>query len=410
MNIFYNDSFRKDKKSLTSDRINNIIFSPTMKIASKAIIMKSEGIDVVDFSVGEPDFPTPQHIKEAAKKGIDNNFTKYTTNEGMADLRKAIIGKLKRENDLNYELNEIMVSNGAKQAIFNVIMAVVNEGDEVIIPAPYYVSYPEMVKIAGGKPVILDTEETNGFKVTPGQLSSTITDKTKALILCNPSNPTGIFYTESELKTLSETVLAKRDILIISDEVYEKLIYDDQKFVSLAAVYPKDRAVVINGVSKAYAMTGWRIGYAAAVKEIIAGACKMQSHSTSGASSVSQYASIAALNGPQEQIKMMVTEFEKRRNYVWESLIAIPGIKCIKPEGAFYIFPDVTEFYGRKYGERVINNSYDLAYYLLEEAKVTVVPGEAFGSGANIRISYSTSMENIKEGISRIQAALAKLK
>lgn len=382
-----------------------------MQVAAKAILMRAEGEDLVDFSVGEPDFPTPDHIKEAARIGIENNFTKYTVNEGMIELRIAIAEKLKRENNLDYDPKEIMVSNGAKQALFNVVMTLVDEADEVLIPAPYYVSYPEMVKIAGGKPVIIETRPEDDFKLTPGALIKAINKNTKALILCTPSNPTGLVYTEEELKALGE-VIEGANIFVISDEVYEKLVYDDIRFASMAALSPrmKELTAVVNGLSKSYAMTGWRIGYAACRKEVIAGASKIQSHSTSGASSVSQYAGIAALSGPQETIHNMVSEFRKRRDYIYEKLSSQSAIKCTRPRGAFYIFPDISSYFGKRFKDRVIWNSGDMALYILEEAKVAVVPGLAFGADNHIRISYSTSMENIAKGVERIVAALEKLK
>lgn len=382
-----------------------------MKVAAKAIQLKAEGADLVDFSVGEPDFPTPEHIKEAARIGIDNNFTKYTVNEGMLELRIAIAEKLKRENNLEYDPKEILVSNGAKQALFNVVMTLVEEGDEVLIPAPYYVSYPEMVKIAGGKPVTVQTKAEDGFKLMPDALLDAINEKTKALILCSPSNPTGLVYTEKELEALGE-VIKEKNIFVISDEVYEKLIYDDIPFASMASVSPelKSLTAVVNGLSKSYAMTGWRIGYAACRREIITGASKIQSHSTSGASSVSQYAGITALSGPQDTIKVMNKEFKRRRDYIYEKLISVPGVKSTRPSGAFYIFPDLSSFYGKSFNGHTVNSSSDMALYILEEAKVAVVPGIAFGSDDHIRISYSTSMENIVEGVDRIISALGKLK
>ena len=396
---------------MISERIKNIAASPTMKVAAKAILMKAEGVDLVDFSVGEPDFPTPQHIKEAAKIGIENNFTKYTVNEGMIELRIAIAEKLKRENNLGYDPKEILVSNGAKQALFNVVMTIVENGDEVLIPAPYYVSYPEMVKIAGGTPVIIETKAEDGFKLKPEALRRAICPNTKALILCSPSNPTGLVYTESELRSLGE-VIEENNIFVISDEVYEKLIYDEMPFTSMASLSPelKSLTAVVNGLSKSYAMTGWRIGYAAAQGEIIKGASKIQSHSTSGASSVSQYAGIAALTGPQDEIRIMNSEFKKRRDCIYEMLTSVSGIKSTKPEGAFYIFPDLSHFYGKEYNQRKVNNSSEMALYILEEALVAVVPGIAFGADRHIRISYSTSMENIVEGVERIISALGKLK
>ncbi|MDP4172736.1 MAG: pyridoxal phosphate-dependent aminotransferase [Bacteroidota bacterium] len=395
---------------LIANRINELTASVTMKIAGKALTMKASGVDIIDFSVGEPDFPTPSRIKKAALKAIDENFTKYTFNSGMLELRDAISKKFLRDNNLEYDTDEIIVSNGAKQALFNVVMSVVNPGDEVIIPGPYYVSYPEMVKLAGGKPVIVNTKEKNGFKLTPEELKDAITSSTKALIVCTPSNPTGLVYTEDEIKALV-SVIEKEKIFVISDEVYEKLIYDNLTFASFADAGKniKDRIAVINGVSKAYAMTGWRIGYAAANKEIIKSASKIQSHNTSGASSISQYASLEALSGPQNEVIIMRDEFEKRRDYIYQKAITL-FTDCVKPQGAFYIFPNISSFIGKKLNNRQILTSADLAELLLDEAKVALVPGEAFGSDKHIRISYSTSMENIVEGMNRIQSALEKIK
>lgn len=396
---------------MIAKRINEITSSVTMKIAGKALTMKANGEDIVDFSVGEPDFPTPQRIKNAAIKAIENNFTRYTVNDGMIELRQAIAEKFLRDNGLKYSTKEIIVANGAKQALFNIVMAVVDSGDEVIIPGPYYVSYPEMVKLAGGKPVFIETKEENGFKMTPEELKGAITPKTKAIIVCTPSNPTGLVYHTNEIKALAE-VIENAGIFVISDEVYEKLTYDSINFSSFASAGEeiKKRSAIINGVSKAYAMTGWRIGYVAAPEEIIRSASKIQSHNTSGASSISQHASLEALTGPQDDVEKMVREFEKRRNFIFEKITEIPDIQCVKPQGAFYVFPNVTSYLGKGLNGRTISNSVEFADFLLEEAKVALVPGEAFGSGSHIRISYSTSMANIEEGLNRIKNALAKLK
>lgn len=381
-----------------------------MKIAARAKMMLAEGIDIVDLSVGEPDFPTPDNIKEAAKKAIDINYTKYTLNSGSVELRKAIATKLKNDNNLNYDISEIIVSNGAKQAIYNAILSIVDEGDEVIIPAPYYVSYPEMVNLAKGVPIFVDTKEENGFKLTPEELNNAISANTKVFILCNPSNPTGAAYTEKELRVLVE-VIEDKEIFVLTDEIYEKLVYDDFKFVSFASLSEKikEKTIVINGVSKAYSMTGWRIGYAAGPKEIIEGCGKIQSHSTSGASSISQYASTAALLGTYKETDKMVKEFKKRRDYVLSRLHQIPNVSCHTPEGAFYVFPNISAYFGMEYKDTYIRNSYGLAYFILKEANVAVVPGEAFGADNYIRISYSTSIENLVKGMDRISEALSKL-
>jgi len=389
----------------------NINISPTIKIAARAIMMKRDNIDVVDLSVGEPDFPTPQHIKDAAKTAIDNNLTKYTLNQGLYELREAIAKRIMADQHLEYTSEEIIVSNGAKQSILNVIMAIVDRDESVIIPAPYWVSYPEMVRLAGGQPVIVNTREENGFKLTPDQLHDAISQKTRAMILCNPSNPTGMVYSRAELQALAE-VIEQKKILVIADEIYEKLTYGDLTLCSCAAINHtmKQRTIVVNGVSKAYAMTGWRIGYAAGDRKIIESANIIQSHSTSSAPTISQYASLAAFTGPQDEIIRMRFEFEKRRNFVFREIRQIKDIKCLKPQGTFYVFPNVSSYYGCRSNGTVIRNSYDLAYYLLEEAQVAVIPGAAFGSDENIRISYASSMENLQRGMERIVSALGKLK
>ncbi|MEI7812479.1 MAG: pyridoxal phosphate-dependent aminotransferase [Ignavibacteria bacterium] len=392
---------------MIADRINRLTESKTMKIAGKALAMKARGEDIIDFSVGEPDFPTPERIKQAAKKAIDNNFTCYTVNMGMIELRQAVSEKLKRDNNLDYSVKEIIISNGAKQALFNIVFAVVNPGDEVLIPAPFYVSYPEMVKLADGTPVIINTREENNFKLTADDLKRAVTPKTKALILCNPSNPTGLVYTGEELKALAD-VIENEDIFVIVDEIYEKLVYDNIKFVSFASISEKIKAktAIINGVSKAYAMTGWRIGYAAAPEAVIRAASTIQSHNTSGASSVSQMASLEAISGIQDEVRIMVMEFERRRDYIIGALNEIPSLNCTKSQGAFYAFVNVASYFGVEYNGRKIENSCDFADFIIEVAKVAIVPGEGFGSDEHIRISYSTSMENIVEGLRRINDAL----
>jgi aspartate/methionine/tyrosine aminotransferase len=396
---------------LISDRANSIAASPTLRIAAKAKQMQAEGIDVIDFSVGEPDFPTPQAIKAAGIKAIESNFTKYTANEGIPDLKKAIIERLKEDHGLTYTPGEIIVSCGAKHSLYNLMQAVLNEGEEVIIPTPYWVSYPEMVFLAKGKPVLVEAKEENGFKLTPSQLKAAISANTKALMLNNPSNPTGAVYSRSELEALAE-VAVKENILVVADEIYEKLVYDNFKFVSFASLNPeiKKRTVIVNGVSKAYSMTGWRIGYAAGPIEIIAAMGKIQSHSTSNASSVAQKACVEAFGGPQHEVSRMAAEFQRRRNYVLNRLQSIPNINCAKPDGAFYVFPNICAYYGKEFENTVIRNSYGMAYYLLRHANVAIVPGDAFGAPDNMRISYATSMENLEKGMSRIIEAFQKLK
>ena len=382
-----------------------------MQVAAEAKKMKAEGIDVIDLSVGEPDFPTPHNIKEAAKKAIDENQTRYTINAGTIELRKAIAQKLKRDNHLDYSLNEIIVSNGAKQCVYNSVLATVNDGDEVIIPAPYWVSYPDMVRMANGKNIFIETKESNSFKLKPEQLESAITAKTKVIILCNPSNPTGSAYTKNELEVLAE-VMNGKNIFIISDEIYEKLTYGDFKFVSFASLSNemKKRTIVVNGVSKTYSMTGWRIGYAAGPGNIIEAMNKIQSHSTSNASSVSQAAAIEALAGPQYVISEMLEEFKQRQDYFHKELTSLNGITCYKPEGAFFLFPNVSHYFGKSTGVFKIKHSFDFAMHILYEAHIAAVPGSAFGAEGYMRFAYATSMENLKEAILRLKKVLSKLK
>ncbi len=395
---------------ITSNRVNKIHVSPTMQVAAEAKKMKAEGINVIDLSVGEPDFPTPQNIKEAAKKAIDENQTRYTINVGTVELRKAIIQKLKRDNHLDYNMNQVIASNGAKQCVFNAILAVINDGDEVIIPVPYWVSYPDMVSMANGKSVFIETTEENGFKLKPEQLEAALTPKTKLLILCNPSNPTGSAYTKTELEALVEVINGK-NLLILSDEIYEKLTYNDYKFISFASLSEemKKRTILVNGVSKTYSMTGWRIGYAAASEEIIEAMNKIQSHSTSNASSISQAAAIEALAGPQYVISEMLEEFKRRQEYFYKELTSIKGITCYKPEGAFFLFPNISHYFGRHSDILKIEHSFDFAMHILYEAHIAAVPGSAFGAEGFIRFSYATSMENLKEAIFRLKKALSKL-
>jgi len=397
---------------VTADRIHLIGSSPTLKVAAKAKALKEQGVDVIDFSVGEPDFGTPAHIKDAAKRAIDDNFTKYTANEGILPLRKAIAKQVKEEHGVDYDpASQIIVSNGAKHSIYNAMMAIVNEGDEVIIPAPYWVSYPEMVKLANGSPVIVQTREEDGFRLTPEQLRETINASTKAVFINNPSNPTGSGYSREELEALAE-VIVEEDIYVIADEIYGKLMYDGLKFTRFASLGPEvwKRTITIDGVSKAYSMTGWRIGWAAGPKDIISAMAKVQSHATSNPASVSQMAALEAYKGPQYEISKMAAEFEKRRNFVVYKLQSIPGVSCPMPRGAFYAFPNVKSFYDKEYEGVPIRNSYGMAYYLLKHAHVAIVPGDAFGTDDFIRISYATSMSNLQDGMARIADALAKLK
>jgi len=382
-----------------------------MKIAAEAKLLIENGEDIIDLTVGEPDLPTPQNIKDAGIKAIQNNFTKYTTNVGTIELRKAICEKLKNDNSLYFSSDEIIVSNGAKQSIFTAIQTVVDADDEVIFSSPYYVSYPEMVKIAGGVSVIIPTDESTEFKITPQQLDAAITSKTKLLIICNPSNPTGSVYSKEELIELVE-VIRNKNILILSDEIYEKLVYDDFKYFSFASIDEniKERTITINGCSKTYSMTGWRIGYTAANKEIINAMAKYQSHNTGNASSISQLAALEALTGNQDSVSFAQNEFEKRRNYFWNELISIEGISCYKPKGAFYFFPNVQSLFGKSVDSFVIQNSIDFSTFLLRYAKVATVPGIGFGAEGYIRISYSSSIEKLKIAAQRIKEAVKKLK
>lgn len=393
---------------MLSNRVKEIEASRTVLIAGEAKRLKSEGIDFIDLSVGESDFNTPENIKEAGKSAIDNNLTRYTINQGTIELRNAIAAKLKRDNNLVYSPNEIIVSNGAKQSIYNSIMAVVNPGDEVIVAAPYWVSYPSMIQLAGGKMVVIDTDESTGFKITPSQLEKVITSKSKLLIMCNPSNPTGTVYNKDELKALSEVAL-KNNLLVLSDEIYEKLIYD-KEFTSFASLSEeiKNRSIIVNGISKSYAMTGWRLGYVAADEEIVAAINKIQSHSTSSASSISQFAAIEAVAGPQTTINEMIKQFKDRRDFMFSAVTSIDGISCYKPDGAFYLFPNINDFLDKTTKVK-IHNSFDLSMYLLREAHIAVVPGSAFGKEGFIRISFSTSMNNLTEAVKRLKTAFAKI-
>lgn len=394
-----------------SKRISSISPSATLAITAKAKQMKAEGINVVGFGAGEPDFDTPEHIKNAAKKALDEGFTKYTPASGTKELKEAVCKKFKSDNDLDYMPEEILVSCGAKHSLYNAIVAICSEGDEVIIPSPYWVSYPEMVKASGAAPVILKTTGKNNFKVLPIQLIEAITPKTKLFILNSPSNPTGMLYSKDELRDIAQ-ILEDKGIYCISDEIYEKIIYDGQEHVSIASLDAKIRemTIVINGVSKAYSMTGWRIGYAAGPRDIIKAMSNLQSHSTSNPTSIAQKAALAALDGPQTPIEEMVSEFKKRRDYIVERLNSMEGISCLKAQGAFYVFPDVSELFGKSFNGSEIKDSMSLTGLLLNEAKVAVVPGVAFGSDENLRLSYASSLDNIKEGMNRIEEFVGNIK
>lgn len=395
--------------ALLSDRLNRLAASATLAMSQKSSEMKAQGIDVINMSVGEPDFHTPDHIKAAAQKAIDENFTYYSPAAGYAQLKNAIVEKLKRENGLDYTPSEIVVSNGAKQSVCNTVMALVNDGEEVIIPAPYWVSYPQMVKLAGGVPVIINAGFEQNFKITPEQLEAAITPKTRMLILCSPSNPTGSVYDKNELAGLAEVIKRHEGMFVLADEIYEHINYKGHHESIAQFKGMKDRSIIVNGVSKAYAMTGWRIGYIAAPEWIAKGCNKLQGQYTSGPCSVSQKAAEAAYTSSQDCVEVMRQAFERRRNLIVKLAKDIPGLEVNVPEGAFYLFPKCTNFYGTTDGKRVINNSNDLAMYLLEEGHVATVGGDAFGDPECFRMSYATSDENIQEAMRRIKDALGKL-
>ena len=393
-----------------SNRLNRLAPSATLAMSQKSGEMKAQGIDVINMSVGEPDFNTPDHIKEAAKKAIDENWSRYSPVPGYADLRQAIVAKLKNENGLDYTINEVLVSNGAKQSVCNTIMALVNDGDEVIIPAPYWVSYPQMAKLAGGEPVYIEAGFEQNFKITPEQLEAAITPKTRMLILCSPSNPTGSVYSQEELNALAEVIKKHDDLFVLADEIYEHINYIGKHASIAKCEGMKERSIIVNGVSKAYAMTGWRIGYIAAPEWIVKVCNKLQGQYTSGPCSVSQKAATEAYVASQACVEEMRQAFERRRDLIVELAKDIPGLEVNVPEGAFYLFPKCSSFYGKSDGKRTINNSTDLAMYLLEEGHVATVGGDAFGDPECFRMSYATSDDNIREAMRRIKETLAKLK
>ena len=393
-----------------SDRLQRLAPSATLAMSQKSSEMKAQGIDVINMSVGEPDFNTPDHIKEAAKKAVDENYSRYSPVPGYPDLRKAIVAKLKNENNLDYSVNEILVSNGAKQSVCNTVMALVNPGDEVIIPAPYWVSYPQMVKLAGGNPVIVEAGFDQNFKMTPEQLEAAITPKTRLIILCSPSNPTGSVYSKEELAGLADVIKQHEDLFVLADEIYEHINYIGRHESIAQFEGMKERAIIVNGVSKAYAMTGWRIGYIAAPEWIVKGCNKLQGRYTSGPCSVSQKAAEFAYVSSQECVEQMRQAFERRRNLIVELAKDIPGLEVNVPEGAFYLFPKCSSFFGKSDGTTVVKNSTDLALYLLEKGHVATVGGDAFGDPECFRMSYATSDDNIREAMRRIKESLAELK
>jgi aspartate aminotransferase len=391
-----------------ANRVLRIKPSPTLAVAARAEELKAAGRSIVNLSVGEPDFDTPDHIKEAAIKAMQDGHTKYTAVDGIKVLKQAIIDKYSRENGLNYALNQVIVSCGAKHSIYNVFAAMLNAGDEVIIPAPYWVSYPDMVKLTDGTPVIVYGGIEQQFKITPEQLEAAITPKTRIVLINSPSNPTGAAYTREELLGLAQVLLQHPDILVLSDDIYEHTQWTAEPFCNIVMACPElyDRTVVVNGVAKAYAMTGWRIGYTTGPAKIISAMTKIQSQSTSNATSIAQYAVVAALNGDQSCIKTMTTAYKHRHDFVLAEMQKIPGIKCLPCDGTFYLFPCVDDLIAKSPG---MNNDIDFAEYLLNEGGVALVPGSAFGAPGFVRISYATSMENLKEAMVRISSAVAKL-
>ncbi|MDO9464164.1 MAG: pyridoxal phosphate-dependent aminotransferase [bacterium] len=394
-----------------SDRIKSIKPSATLAISAKIKTLRAQGIDVIGFSAGEPDFDTPEYIKNAAISSIKNGFTKYTPASGTLELKKAVCDKFGNDNGLDYTSEQVIVSCGAKHSLYNLIQVMCNPDDEVIIPIPYWVSYPDMVKLAGAKPVFIQGVEKNAFKILPDELENAITEKTKILIINSPSNPCGTVYSKDELMEIAD-IACKHDIYVIADEIYEEIIYDGIQHISIASLNSdiKERTIVVNGVSKTYSMTGWRIGYAAGDTDIIKAAGKLQSQSTSNPTSISQKAALTAIQKKTNDVAKMVNEFGKRRDYIVGRLNDMDNVSCQKPKGAFYVFPNISAYYGKEYNGNRINTDIDFCNFLLDIAKVGVIPGSAFGSPYHIRMSYATSMENIKEGIDRMESALKELR
>jgi aspartate aminotransferase len=399
----------KDLAQELAQRVQRIKPSPTLAVSARAEELQAEGKDIINLSVGEPDFDTPDHIKEAAIKAIQKGYTKYTAVDGIKSLRQAVSHKFARENQLKYEINQILVSCGAKHSIYNLLSAIINPGDEVIIPAPYWVSYPDMVKLCDGVPVIVKADFDQQFKITPAQLQAAITPKTRALIINSPSNPTGISYTSDELKALGDVVLKHPGIVVVCDDIYEHNLWNHTPFANILNTCPAlyDRTVVINGVSKTYAMTGWRIGYAAGPAKIIAAMKKAQSQSTSNPTSIAQYAALAALEGDQQCIATMIKAYKERHDYLVGELKKIPGIKVIPSDGTFYTFPSIEGLFNADKG---ITNDLEFSEFLLTEAQLAVIPGSAFGAPGHIRICYTTSMDKLVEAVKRLQQAVKKLK
>ncbi len=393
-----------------SERARKASPSPTLAITAKAKQMKADGIDVVSFGAGEPDFDTPQNVKDACIKALQGGMTKYTPTSGTPELKQAICEKLKRDNGLEYKPSQIIASIGAKHSLYNVMLALCDPGDEVIIPAPYWVSYPEMVKLADGVPVYVQTDESTGFRMTPEMLRAAITPKTKALVLNSPSNPTGAIYDPSAIEHIAK-IAVENGVYVISDEIYEKLVYGDNRQVSIASFGEeiKKLTLTVNGLSKSHSMTGWRVGYTAGEQDIISGMSRIQDHSTSNPVSFVQAGAIEALIGPQDAVEEMRQAFDERRKVIVDGLNAIPGVVCPNPGGAFYVFPNVSAYYGKSFDGKTVSGSDSFGEFLLNEAKVAVIPGSGFGADQNVRLSYATSMENIKKGVARIGEAVVKL-
>jgi aspartate aminotransferase len=393
-----------------ADRVKLIKPSPTLAVSAQAKAMKAQGHDVIDFGAGEPDFDTPEFIKQAAIKALNAGFTKYTAAGGIDELKDAVVKKLQHDQGLGYDRSQVLISCGAKHSLYNLFSAVLNPGDEIVIPAPYWVSYPDMALLAGAKPVFVSAAESKGFKISPEQLAGALSPRTKLVVINSPSNPTGAAYTAAELQALAR-VLEDPELFVVSDVCYEKMVFGGYRHVSIAGQSPKlkEKTIVVNAVSKTYAMTGWRIGYAAGPKDVIAAMTNIQSQSTSNPTSFAQKGAVAALTGPQDEVGKMVAEFEKRRDFTVAALRAMPQVTCYNPEGAFYVLPGLHAYLGRKWKAATITDDLELCRFLLEEMKVAAVPGSAFGAPGHIRLSYATSMQNLKEGLSRISQGLARL-
>lgn len=393
-----------------SQRIQALKPSPTLAVDAKAKAMKAQGVDIVNLSAGEPDFDTPRHIKEAAIKAINDGFTKYTAVGGIVELKQAIAAKLERQYSVSYAESEIMASTGGKQVLYNIFQAILNPGDEVIIPVPYWVSYPALVELAGGVPVYLQTEADTGFALDLDALAGLVTDRTRAIILNSPSNPTGAAYRENDLRAVARLAM-ERNFIVVTDDIYDEIRFDGRGPENLLSFCPEARehTVIANGVSKAYAMTGWRIGYLAGPAHVVKGCMKIQSQSTSNPNSIAQKAAAAALAGPQDCIAVMQKAFLERKNYICDRLNSMQSVQCVEPQGAFYVFPDISAFYGKKAGDVEMKGSLDFADYLLESAKIASVPGIAFGDDRFIRFSYATDMKTLEEGMNRLEAAIAKI-